>query len=81
MPIDRSLRELTDKKTRDTRRSKEEAEPLTHTLTHTDTQTHSNYLIMAIRVKAEGSSDIGVFALLTNKYCLVGLGSSENFYR
>eukprot|EP00037_Helgoeca_nana_P010957 m.97370 g.97370 ORF g.97370 m.97370 type:complete len:247 (+) comp20521_c0_seq1:2583-3323(+) len=35
---------------------------------------------MAIRVKAEGSSDIGVFALLTNKYCLVGLGSSENFY-
>uniref|UniRef100_A0A1I8IF62 Eukaryotic translation initiation factor 6 n=3 Tax=Macrostomum lignano TaxID=282301 RepID=A0A1I8IF62_9PLAT len=28
----------------------------------------------------EGSSDVGVFATLTNKYCLVAIGGSENFY-
>jgi translation initiation factor 6 len=29
----------------------------------------------------ESSSDIGVFAKLTNTYCIVGVGASENFYR
>lgn len=28
----------------------------------------------------ENSNDIGVFAKLTNKYCLVAAGGSENFY-
>jgi len=28
----------------------------------------------------EGSSEVGVFAMLTNNYCLVSLGGSENFY-
>ncbi|KAK4483998.1 hypothetical protein RD792_011211, partial [Penstemon davidsonii] len=28
----------------------------------------------------ENNSDIGVFAKLTNAYCLVGIGGSENFY-
>ncbi len=28
----------------------------------------------------ENSNDIGVFAKLTNKYCLVAQGGSENFY-
>jgi translation initiation factor 6 len=28
----------------------------------------------------ENSNDIGVFARLTNAYCLVGIGGSENFY-
>jgi hypothetical protein len=28
----------------------------------------------------EGSSEIGVFATLTNNYCLVSMGGSENFY-
>ena len=35
---------------------------------------------MAVQCRYERSNDIGVFSLLTNSYCLVGLGSSENFY-
>ena len=37
-------------------------------------------LIMAVRTQFESSNDIGVFARLTNAYCLVGIGGSENFY-
>jgi translation initiation factor 6 len=36
---------------------------------------------MALRTQFEASNDIGVFCKLTNAYCLVGIGSSENFYR
>jgi len=35
---------------------------------------------MATRCQFENSSDIGVYAKLTNKYCLVSIGGSENFY-
>jgi translation initiation factor 6 len=35
---------------------------------------------MATRVSFESQADIGVFAKLTNKYCLVATGGSENFY-
>eukprot|EP00056_Hartaetosiga_gracilis_P016224 m.4359 g.4359 ORF g.4359 m.4359 type:complete len:238 (+) comp3868_c0_seq1:58-771(+) len=35
---------------------------------------------MAVRAQFEGSNDIGVFAKLTNTYCLAALGGSENFY-
>ncbi|CAF0875059.1 unnamed protein product [Didymodactylos carnosus] len=35
---------------------------------------------MAVRTQFESSNDIGVFARLTNSYCLVGVGGSENFY-
>uniref|UniRef100_A0A914DQT8 Eukaryotic translation initiation factor 6 n=1 Tax=Acrobeloides nanus TaxID=290746 RepID=A0A914DQT8_9BILA len=35
---------------------------------------------MAIRCQFEASNEIGVFTNLTNSYCLVGIGSSENFY-
>ena len=35
---------------------------------------------MAVRAQFENSCDIGVFATLTNSYCLVALGASENFY-
>ncbi|CAD7705033.1 unnamed protein product [Ostreobium quekettii] len=35
---------------------------------------------MATRSQFENSSDIGVFAKLTNAYCLVAVGGSENFY-
>lgn len=35
---------------------------------------------MAVRALFESSSDIGCFAKLTNTYCLVGIGGSENFY-
>ena len=35
---------------------------------------------MATRISYENSSEIGVFAKLTNKYCLVSEGGSENFY-
>ena len=36
---------------------------------------------MAIRAQFEGNNEIGVFAKLTNAYCLVAIGGSENFYR
>jgi len=35
---------------------------------------------MAIRAQFENSNDIGVFSRLTNSYCLVAFGGSENFY-
>ncbi|KJE93221.1 eukaryotic translation initiation factor 6 [Capsaspora owczarzaki ATCC 30864] len=35
---------------------------------------------MAVRAQFESSNDIGVFAKLTNSYCLIGAGASENFY-
>lgn len=35
---------------------------------------------MAVRAQFESSNDIGVFTKLTNSYCLVGIGGSENFY-
>lgn len=35
---------------------------------------------MAVRAQFEGTNDIGVFSMLTNAYCLVGIGGSENFY-
>ncbi|XP_074028073.1 eukaryotic translation initiation factor 6 [Leptinotarsa decemlineata] len=35
---------------------------------------------MALRVQFENNNEIGVFSKLTNSYCLVGIGGSENFY-
>lgn len=35
---------------------------------------------MAVRAQFENSNDIGVFSRLTNSYCLVAIGGSENFY-
>lgn len=35
---------------------------------------------MATRCAFESSNEIGVFASLTNSYCLTGIGGSENFY-
>lgn len=35
---------------------------------------------MAVRASFEHSNEVGVFAKLTNTYCLVALGGSENFY-
>ncbi|KHJ81804.1 eIF-6 family protein, partial [Oesophagostomum dentatum] len=35
----------------------------------------------ALRVDYEGSNDVGVFCTLTNSYCLVGIGGTQNFYR
>ena len=29
----------------------------------------------------ENNNEVGVFAMLTNSYCLVAIGGSENFYR
>eukprot|EP00999_Lentomonas_sp_LEN2_P000047 NODE_1044_length_1038_cov_75.736553_g999_i0.p1 GENE.NODE_1044_length_1038_cov_75.736553_g999_i0~~NODE_1044_length_1038_cov_75.736553_g999_i0.p1 ORF type:complete len:250 (-),score=40.76 NODE_1044_length_1038_cov_75.736553_g999_i0:215-964(-) len=36
---------------------------------------------MALRTRFENSDDVGVFAKLTNGYCLVGQGASKNFYQ
>ncbi|KAE9550085.1 hypothetical protein FO519_006697 [Halicephalobus sp. NKZ332] len=35
---------------------------------------------MAVRCQFEANNEVGVFCKLTNKYCLVGLGASNNFY-
>jgi translation initiation factor 6 len=35
---------------------------------------------MALRAQFENSSEVGVFSRLTNSYCLVAPGASENFY-
>merc|ERR1712159_378868 len=35
---------------------------------------------MASRCQFENNNDIGVFSKLTNAYCLVCVGGSENFY-
>eukprot|EP00128_Syssomonas_multiformis_P018580 Colp12_sorted_trinity150504_noHs@26338 len=35
---------------------------------------------MAVRARYENQNEIGVFAKLTNSYCLVAIGGSENFY-
>jgi len=35
---------------------------------------------MATRTSFENCNEVGVFATLTNSYCLTGVGSSENFY-
>ena len=35
---------------------------------------------MAMRIQFEGNNEIGVFSKLTNKYCMVAIGGSENFY-
>ena len=35
---------------------------------------------MAVRVAFENNNEVGVFSLLTNTYCLIAIGGSENFY-
>jgi len=35
---------------------------------------------MATRTSFENSNEVGVFAALTNAYCLTGIGGSENFF-
>jgi len=35
---------------------------------------------MAVRAQFEGNNEVGVFSKLTNTYCLVAIGGSENFY-
>lgn len=36
---------------------------------------------MAVRASFENNCEVGCFAKLTNTYCLVAIGGSENFYR
>ena len=36
---------------------------------------------MAVRVQFENNNEVGAFSKLTNSYCLVAVGGSENFYR
>lgn len=35
---------------------------------------------MAFRVQFESNNEVGVFSKLTNTYCLVAIGGSQNFY-
>ena len=43
-------------------------------------RTTSIAISMALRTRFESSDDIGCFARLTNAYCLVAQGASQNFY-
>ena len=45
------------------------------------TESNRVVVVMAIRVQYEGNNSIGVFTRLTNTYCLVPVGSTENYYR
>ena len=36
---------------------------------------------MAVRASFENNNELDCFAKLTNAYCLVAIGGSENFYR
>lgn len=36
---------------------------------------------MATRVQFENNNEVGVFTKLTNAYCIVAIGGSENYYR
>ncbi len=38
-------------------------------------------LELCLGCQFENSNDVGVFSKLTNSYCLVAIGGSENFYR
>ncbi|RYR58153.1 hypothetical protein Ahy_A05g023823 isoform A [Arachis hypogaea] len=38
------------------------------------------FSIMATRLQFENNCEVGVFSKLTNAYCLVAIGGSENFY-
>lgn len=42
--------------------------------------TRITHTIMATRCMFQNSNEIGVFASLTNSYCLTGIAGSENFY-
>ena len=39
-----------------------------------------NFQSLRAGAQFEGSNEVGVFARLTNAYCLVTLGGSQNFY-
>lgn len=39
------------------------------------------YTLNPVGCQFENSNDVGVFSKLTNSYCLVAIGGSENFYR
>ena len=39
------------------------------------------YKMAVVRTNFENNNEIGVFAKLTNSYCLVAIGGSANFYR
>lgn len=43
-------------------------------------QSLAPYFNMASRTQFENSNEVGVFSKLTNLYCLVAVGGSENFY-
>ena len=38
------------------------------------------FIMSVIRTHFENNNEIGVFSKLTNSYCLVAIGGSENFY-
>lgn len=42
---------------------------------------HSHLISPTQGAQFENSNEVGVFARLTNSYCLVSVGGSENFYR
>jgi translation initiation factor 6 (eIF-6) len=39
------------------------------------------YSVPFVGIQFENNCEVGVFSKLTNAYCLVAIGGSENFYR
>jgi len=39
------------------------------------------YYVLPAGLQFENNCEVGVFSKLTNAYCLVAIGGSENFYR
>jgi hypothetical protein len=40
-----------------------------------------NVCVLCSGIQFENNCEVGVFSKLTNAYCLVAIGGSENFYR
>ncbi len=41
---------------------------------------HKSSNMSVVRTHFENNNEVGVFSKLTNSYCLVAIGGSENFY-
>jgi hypothetical protein len=53
----------------------------TYYIKQKEKKVHCRLTCHKLGAQFENSNEIGVFSRLTNSYCLVALGGSENFYR
>lgn len=55
--------------------------PTSGQMTKKTSQSNVCTVSLSVGAQFENNNEIGVFAMLTNSYCLVAIGGSENFYR